>query len=112
MARLDQTQQTRAVNDSASIIGSGPNGLAGVIRPAEAGGPVIVVESAEQPGEAVRTEELTLPGFRHDTLPSVYPAGAASPVFARLPLGRHGFDWVNPEVCMAHPLRDRSAVAV
>ena len=41
-------------------------------------------------GGAVRTEELTLPGFRHDTFSSVYPAGAASPVFGRMPLDRHG----------------------
>ena len=41
-------------------------------------------------GGAVRTEELTLPGFRHDTFSSVYPAAAASPVFARMPLADHG----------------------
>ena len=30
-----------------------------------------------------RPRSSTLPGFRHDTFSSVYPAGAASPVFAR-----------------------------
>ena len=34
------------------------------------------------PAARSRTEELTLPGFRHDTFSAVYPAGAASPVFA------------------------------
>jgi phytoene dehydrogenase-like protein len=71
-----------------------------------------VLEARSQPGGAVRTEELTLPGFRHDTFSSVYPAGAASPVFSRLPLADHGLEWVHPEVCMAHPLDDGTAVAL
>ena len=57
-----------------------------------------------QPGGAVRTEELTLPGFRHDTFSAVYPAGAASPVFARMPLADHGLEWVHPVACAAYPL--------
>ena len=72
----------------AVVVGSGPNGLAAAIRLAEAGRAVVVLEAADAPGGAVRTEELTLPGFRHDTFSSVYPAGAASPVFARMPLRR------------------------
>ena len=70
----------------AIVIGSGPNGLAAAIRLARAGRSVIVLEAAEQPGGAVRSEALTLPGFRHDTFSSVYPAAAASPVFASMPL--------------------------
>ncbi|MFL5859265.1 MAG: phytoene desaturase family protein [Solirubrobacteraceae bacterium] len=98
---------TRAV-----VIGAGPNGLAGAIRLAEAGVETTVLEAQAQPGGAVRTEELTLPGFRHDTFSSVYPAGAASPVFARLPLADHGLEWVHPHVAMAHPLDDGRAVGL
>ena len=58
------------------------------------------------------SEELTLPGFLHDTFSSVYPAGAASPVFARLPLQRHGLRWIHPQACLAHPLPDGSAAAL
>ena len=29
---------------------------------------------------------MTLPGFHHDTLSSVYPAAVASPVWGRMPL--------------------------
>jgi phytoene dehydrogenase-like protein len=46
-------------------------------------------------------EELTLPGFHHDTFSSVYPATAASPVFARMPLHEHGLEWVHPAACYA-----------
>jgi phytoene dehydrogenase-like protein len=100
------------VSSRALVIGAGPNGLAAAIRLAEAGVETTVLEARSQPGGAVRTEELTLPGFRHDTFSSVYPAGAASPVFERLPLADHGLEWVHPEVCMAHPLDDGGAVGL
>ena len=96
----------------AVVIGAGPNGLAAAIRLAEAGRSVLVLEAADEPGGAVRTEELTLPGFRHDTFSSVYPAGAGSPVFARMGLERHGLRWVQPEACYAHPLPDGTAVGL
>jgi phytoene dehydrogenase-like protein len=97
---------------TAVVIGAGPNGLAAAVRLAEAGQPVTVLEAADRPGGAVRTEQLTLPGFHHDTFSSVYPAGAASPVFARLPLERHGLSWVHPGACYAHPLPGGRAVAL
>jgi phytoene dehydrogenase-like protein len=100
------------VSAQAVVIGSGPNGLAAAIRLAEAGLAVTVLEAAAAPGGAVRTEELTLPGFRHDTFSSVYPAAAASPVFARMPLARFGLEWVQPAACSAHPLPDGRALAL
>jgi phytoene dehydrogenase-like protein len=93
----------------AIVIGSGPNGLAAAIRLAEAGRSVLVLEAAATPGGAVRTEALTLPGFHHDTFSSVHPAGAASPVFERMPLADHGLRWIHPEACAAHPLPDGRA---
>lgn len=100
------------MTDAAVVVGSGPNGLAAAIRLAEAGRSVLVLEAADRPGGAVRTEELTLPGFLHDTFSSVYPAGAASPVFARMGLERHGLEWVQPAACSAHPLPGGRAIAL
>ncbi len=97
---------------TALVIGSGPNGLAAAITLAEAGHDVTVLEANATPGGAVATEELTLPGFRHDTFSAVYPAAAASPVFARWPLERHGLRWVHPRRCYAHPLPDGRAAAL
>jgi phytoene dehydrogenase-like protein len=97
---------------TAVVIGAGPNGLAAAIRLAEGGRDVVVLEAASVPGGAVRTAELTLPGFHHDVFSSVYPAAAASPVFARMDLGRHGLRWVHPDVCYAHPLPDGRAGAL
>ncbi len=96
----------------ALVVGSGPNGLSAAITLAQSGWRVLVLEAAGRPGGAVSTDELTLPGFRHDTYSSVYPAGAASPAFARLPLDRHGLRWIHPAACYAHPLPDGRAVAL
>jgi phytoene dehydrogenase-like protein len=100
------------MSHDALVVGSGPNGLTAAITLARAGRRVLVLEAAVRPGGAVATEELTLPGFRHDTFSAVYPAGAASPVFARMPLHRHGLRWVHPTACLAHPLPDGTAVAL
>ncbi len=95
----------------AIVVGGGPNGLAAAIRLAGAGLSVEVLEAADALGGAVRTEELTLPGFHHDSYSAVYPAGAASPVFSAMPLARHGLEWVHPAACVAHTLTpERSAV--
>jgi len=96
----------------ALVVGSGPNGLAAAITLAQAGRRVLVLEANDRPGGAVATEELTLPGFRHDTFSSVYPAGAASPVFTSMGLERHGLRWIHPVACLAHPLPDGRAVAL
>lgn len=93
----------------ALVIGAGPNGLAAAIRLAEAGRSVTVLEARDRPGGAVRTEELTLPGFHHDTFSAVHPAAAASPVFERMPLAAHGLAWAHPPACSAHTLPDGRA---
>jgi phytoene dehydrogenase-like protein len=92
------------VSGRALVVGAGPNGLAAAIALAEGGRDVLVLEASDRAGGAVRTEELTLPGFHHDVFSAVYPAGAASPVFARMDLERHGLRWVHPPACYAHPL--------
>ena len=88
----------------AIVVGSGPNGLSAAITLAETGRSVLVVEAADHLGGAMATEELTLPGFHHDVFSAVYPAAAASPVFARWPLEQHGLRWTRPDVEMVHPL--------
>lgn len=94
----------------AYVIGSGPNGLAAAIVLAQAGLEVEVFEAAAEPGGAVRTLPLTLPGFLHDFGASVFPMGAGSPFFKTLPLADHGLEWVHGEAPLGHPLEDGSAV--
>ena len=50
----------------AVIIGAGHNGLAAGVHLAAKGKRVAIVEAKDEPGGAVKTRDLTLPGFRHD----------------------------------------------
>jgi phytoene dehydrogenase-like protein len=97
---------------AASIIGSGPNGLAAAIRLAQAGLSVDVYEAEAQIGGASRTLPLTLPGFRHDFGSAVHPMAAGSPFFRSLPLHRYGLEWIHGTVPLAHPLDDGTAVTL
>ena len=72
-----------------SVIGSGPNGLAGAIVLAQAGLHVEVFEAEAEPGGAARTLPLTVPGFMHDFGSAVHPFAAGSPFFTSLPLADH-----------------------
>jgi len=94
----------------ACVIGAGPNGLAAAMVLAQAGLEVDVLEAESTPGGAVRTLELTLPGFLHDFGSAVYPLGAGSPFFSSLPLSHHGLQWIHSPAAVAHPLDDGSAV--
>ena len=96
----------------ASIIGSGPNGLAAAVVLARAGLKADVYEAEEQPGGGARTLELTLPGFKHDFGSAVHPMGAGSPFFSSLPLAEHGLQWVHGTSPLAHPLDDGTAVTL
>ncbi|HEY3955212.1 MAG TPA: NAD(P)/FAD-dependent oxidoreductase [Streptosporangiaceae bacterium] len=96
----------------AIVVGAGPNGLTAAVTLAQAGLAVGVREAAGTVGGGARTQELTLPGFRHDPCSAVHPLGAGSPVFARLPLERHGLRWVHPPLPLAHPFPDGSAAVL
>lgn len=79
---------------------------------AERGYSVVVLEARPTIGGGTRTEELTLPGFRHDVCSGFHPLGAASPLFARLPLEGAGLRWIVPEIQLAHPLDDGGAATL
>ncbi|MBV9093411.1 MAG: NAD(P)/FAD-dependent oxidoreductase [Streptosporangiaceae bacterium] len=100
-------------NPDAVIVGSGPNGLAAAVTLAAAGLRVYVIEGALTVGGGCRTEELTLPGFRHDVCSAAHPLALASPFFRRFDLAARGVRFARPEVDFAHPLDGgRAAVAV
>jgi phytoene dehydrogenase-like protein len=96
----------------AIVVGSGPNGLAAAIALARAGRSVVVLEGRETVGGGLRSEELTLPGFLHDTCSAIHPLGVASPFFRSVPLAAHGVEWVHPPAPLAHPLDDGTAVVL
>lgn len=88
----------------AVVVGGGPNGLMAALTFAEAGRRVLVVEAADRVGGALRTEELTLPGFRHDVGATVLPLAVASPAFRGMQLPLDDALWAHPPVPAAHPL--------
>ncbi len=93
-------------------MGAGPNGLAAAIELAGAGLKVKLIEKASEIGGGLRSAELTLPGFVHDVCASVLPLAVASPFFTSLPLDELGVRWIEPELCLAHPLDDGDAVVL
>jgi len=88
----------------AIVVGSGPNGLAAALTLARAGLAVDVYERAGTAGGGCRTEELTLPGFRHDVCSAVHPLLVGSPFFRRMDLAARDVQLIYPPVAFAHPL--------
>ncbi len=90
----------------AVVIGAGPNGLVAANILADAGWEVLVLEAQDSPGGAVRTAEITAPGFRNDLFSAFYPLAARSPVLAALDLEAHGLAWTQAPAVVAHPTPD------
>jgi phytoene dehydrogenase-like protein len=88
------------------VVGSGPNGLAAAITLARAGLDVVVHEASDRVGGGMRTDELTLPGFRHDVCSAIHPLGRSSACFSALDLD---VEWLESPACVAHPFDDGEA---
>ena len=88
----------------AVVVGAGPNGLAAALTLVRAGRSVRVYEAAPTIGGGTRTEELTLPGFRHDVCSSIVPLALASPFFRTVDWEALGVDFIEPDAPVAHAL--------
>jgi len=96
----------------AIVVGSGPNGLAAAILLQQQGLSVLLIEGKKTIGGGLRTEELTLPGFKHDVCSAIHPLAAASPFFSKLPLHEHGLEFINPTLPAVHPFDDGTAAVL
>lgn len=105
-------QPANSRHGKACVIGSGPNGLAAAIVLAHAGMEVEVFEAESEIGGAVRTLDLTLPGFHHDFGSAVHPIAAGSPFFRSLPLADYGLEWIHPPAPLAHPFDNGTAITL
>jgi phytoene dehydrogenase-like protein len=92
------------------VIGGGPNGLAAAIELARAGRSVRLYEAAGTVGGGSRSAELTLPGFIHDPCSAVHPLALASPFMRSVDTARHGLEWAQPDVPVAHALEPGRSV--
>ncbi len=88
----------------AVVVGAGPNGLVAALVLAEAGRRVLLLEAGPRVGGGLRTEALTLPGFRHDVGATVLALGLASPALRSLDLAADGVTFDHPQLPLAHPL--------
>ncbi|HTK67887.1 MAG TPA: NAD(P)/FAD-dependent oxidoreductase [Pseudonocardia sp.] len=96
----------------AVVIGAGPNGLVAANVLADAGWSVLVCEATDRPGGAVRSGEVTAPGFSTDLGSAFYPLGAASPVLNELGLNEHGLRWRHAPTALAHVTPDDRCVVL
>ena len=94
----------------AVVVGAGPNGLAAAITLGRRFKSVLLLEAAETIGGGARSKALTLPGFIHDVCSTVQPLSLASSFFQQLDLPQYGLEWMQPEIPLAHPFEDGSAL--
>lgn len=97
------------------ILGGGHNGLVVAAYLAKAGVDVCVLERLGKVGGAVVTNEMTVPGFRHDTGGIQHMAIQANPLIHRDELGlisKYGLKYIYPETCIVFQWPDGSAMTI
>lgn len=96
----------------AILIGAGHNALTAGVMLAKAGWKVAVFERAGEVGGAVRTAELTLPGFRHDLFSNTHAFVFISPFYRKMAdeLREHGLRYVKSRIPVASLFPDGDSV--
>jgi phytoene dehydrogenase-like protein len=84
----------------AVIVGSGINSLVAAALLAKAGWRVCVLERNDWLGGAIRTAEITEPGFLHEVFASWHPLFVGSAAYAQLKedLDRRGLEYLNTDL--------------
>ncbi|UVI31086.1 phytoene desaturase family protein [Paenibacillus spongiae] len=82
------------------MIGGGHNALIAAAYLTRAGRSVLVLEKNDRPGGFLRTEELTLPGFKHDVYAAAHPLLLNGAAYADLgeALEARGLRYLNTEL--------------
>jgi phytoene dehydrogenase-like protein len=90
------------------VAGAGHNSLVAAAYLAKAGLRCLVVEARDTVGGDTASEELTLPGFLHDTCSTAHNLIQSSPVLARkeLPLADYGLEYLHPDPVVHVPFPD------
>jgi phytoene dehydrogenase-like protein len=97
------------------VIGAGHNSLIGAAYLAAAGLEVVVLEEQPHVGGNTVTEELTLPGFRHDSCSSAHVLIQTNPVIRDDELGllsRFGLRYVHTDPAVVLPIADGDALVM
>lgn len=96
----------------AVVIGAGINGLVAAAELAGAGRRVALIDERDRLGGFIASDELTLPGFVHDTFSSWHPLFQAGGAYADLgaDLHRHGLVYRNADGPVTAAVSERGAV--
>lgn len=96
------------------VIGAGHNSLIGAAYLAAAGLEVVVLEEQPHVGGNTVTEELTLPGFQHDSCSSAHVLIQTNPVIRddELGLSKHGLRYVHTDPAVVLPLTEDDAIVM
>jgi phytoene dehydrogenase-like protein len=97
------------------VIGAGHNGLVTAGYLAAAGLEVLVLEAGALPGGDTVTEELTLPGFAHDTCSSAHVLIQSNPLLRDDELAltsKHGLEYVHTDPAVVLPQADDTSLVM
>ena len=96
------------------IAGAGHNSLVAAACLARAGLRVLVLEGRDQIGGDTITEELTLPGFRHDSCASAHVLIQTNPLLREneLALDRYGLEYLFPDPVVVMPFPDGASITM
>ncbi|MGH2679118.1 MAG: phytoene desaturase family protein [Actinomycetota bacterium] len=94
------------------VAGAGHNGLIAAAYLAKAGKDVVVVEARDAVGGDTATEELTLPGFLHDTCSTAHNLIQSNPLLRddELHLTEYGLEYLRPDPVVHMPFPDGSSI--
>src|SRR5215470_16206271 len=92
------------------VAGAGHNSLVAAAYLARAGLSCLVLEAREEIGGDTSSEELTLPGFLHDSCSTAHNLIQASPMLSNdeLGLADHGLEYLHPDPVLHLPFPDGS----
>src|SRR3954466_10931390 len=97
------------------VIGAGHNGLVAAGYLAAAGLEVLVLEAGALPGGDTVTEELTLPGFAHDSCSSAHVLIQSNPLLRDdelALLSKHGLEYVHTDPAVVLPRDDGDSLVM
>jgi phytoene dehydrogenase-like protein len=90
------------------VAGAGHNSLVAAAYLARAGLSCLVLEAAQEVGGDTSSQELTLPGFRHDSCSTAHNLIQAGPVLDELALADYGLEYLHPDPVVHLPFPDGS----